>query len=79
MQAYLGCGGLWLKIPVIGELTCGFLPMLFPFIPHEMLILQIYDYALTYTDDPAQTIQPRNPEPILKYIEIDQLSIYHTS
>ena len=33
MQVYLGCGSLWLKIPVISELTCGFLPILSPSIP----------------------------------------------
>ena len=44
-----------------------------------MMILQICDYTLTYTDNLAQTIEPRNPELILKYIEMDQLSIYYTS
>ena len=44
-----------------------------------MLILQICDYTLTYTDNPAQAIQSRNPELILKYVEMDQLSVYHTS
>ena len=44
-----------------------------------MLILQICDYTMTSTDNPAQTIHPGNQEPILKYIEIDRLSVYHTS
>ena len=70
MQVYLGCGVLWLKIPVIRELTCGFSPILFPSNPNEMLILQACDYTLNYTDNPGQTIQPGNPEPILKYIEM---------
>ena len=33
MQVYMGCGSLWLKIPMISELTCGFSPIRSPFIP----------------------------------------------
>ena len=79
MHVYLGCSSLWLKIPIISELTCG-LSLYFSYLYLlEILILQICDYTMTSTDNPAQTIHPGNQEPILKYIEIDRLSIYHTS
>ena len=79
MQVYLGCSDLLLKIPVISELTCGFSPILSHLYSQKVLILQICDYTLTYTDNPAQIIQPKNLEPILKYIKMDQLSVYHIS
>ena len=81
MQVYLGWSDLLLTIPVISELTCGLSPILSHLYSHKVLILQICDYTLTYTENPAQILitQPKNLEPILKNIKMDQLSVYHTS